>query len=346
MPPAHLSRREAARARARLGAEVRRFLSGLGYEEVETPALVPAPGMEPHLQPFESRFVPEGASPGAFASRPLWLVTSPEYAMKRLLAEGFPRVFQLARVWRNGELSATHNLEFTMLEMYRAGTDHRGAMEDLERLVEACARSLHPDGEARAERGGRILDLSPPFERLKCEEAFARHAGVELAACLGDGEALRRAAVAAGHDGGPGGERFEDVFFRVMLAAVEPRLGQGRPTFLTSWPASMAALARLDSTDARWADRFELYAGGLELANGFHELNDAAEQRRRLVAEQEERRRLGRAVLPLDEAFLAAVGRMPQAGGVAVGFDRLLMLLSGAASIEDVLLFPAHRFWE
>jgi lysyl-tRNA synthetase class 2 len=118
-----------------------------------------------------------------------------------------------------------------------------------------------------------------------------------------------------------------------------------RPTFLTAWPASMAALARLDAADPRWADRFELYAGGLELANGFHELNDAAEQRRRLVAERAERRRLGRPELPLDEAFLSAVGRMPQAGGVAVGLDRLLMLLTGAGTIEEVLLFPAHRFW-
>jgi len=346
MPPAHhLSRREAARARARLAAEVRRFLTASGYEEVETPALVPAPGMEPHLHPFETRFSPEGGRDTG-SSRPLWLVTSPEYAMKRLLAEGFPRVFQLARVWRNGEVSATHNPEFTMLELYRSGTDHRGVMEDLERLVESCARALRPDGAARSDRGGRTVSLSPPFERLTCEEAFRRHAGIDLGACLGDGEALRRAALAAGHDGGPGGEPFEDVFFRVMLAAVEPGLGQGRPTYLTAWPASMAALARLDASDPRWADRFELYAGGLELANGFHELNDAAEQRRRLVAEQEERRRLGRPALPLDEAFLGAVGRMPQAGGVAVGLDRLLMLLSGAESIEEVLLFPAHRFWE
>ena len=333
-------RREHARARARLAAEVRRFLGERRYDEVETPCLAPAPGMEPHLHPFETAFVPEGA---AGAAHPLWLLTSPEYAMKRLLAEGFDRVFQLSRVFRNGEISRTHNPEFTMLEFYRSGTDHRGIMDDLEALVRAVAPAF--PGEHRG------VALDGPFERLTCAEAFRRHAGVDLAACLrpdgtGDAEALRAAARAAGHDPGPGGaEPFEDVFFRLMLDHVEPRLGAARPTFLTQWPASMAALARLDAADPRWADRFELYAGGLELANGFHELNDAAEQRRRLVAEQEERRRLGRSVLPLDEAFLAAVGRMPQAGGVAVGFDRLLMLLVDAASIEDVLLFPASGFW-
>jgi len=345
------TRRDRTRARARLSAEVRRFLAGLGYEEVETPSLVPAPGMEPHLHPFEARFVPEGGG----AARPLWLITSPEYAMKRLLAEGFPRVFQLSRVFRNGEVSATHNPEFTMLELYRAGTDHRGVMADVEQLVETCARAFaFPAGSERAARpgpGGVSPDLSAPFQVLSCAEAFLRHAGVDLAACIGadgrgDGERLRAAAGAAGHDAGPGGEPFEDVFFRIMLTAVEPKLGVDRPTWLTDWPASMAALARLRPDDPRWAERFELYAGGLELANGFHELNDAAEQRRRLVAEQEERRRLGRPALPLDEQFLTAVGRMPEAGGVAIGFDRLLMLLTGAATIQEVLLFPASGFWE
>jgi lysyl-tRNA synthetase class 2 len=333
-------RRQLARARARLAGETRRLLGVLGYEEVETPALVPAPGMEPHLNPFEAPFRPDGGGP----PRPLWLVTSPEYAMKRLLAGGFERVFQLARVFRNGELSPTHNPEFTMLEFYRAGAGYHGIMDDLERLVESAARALCPGGSPRVERQGRAIDLGPPFERLSVQEAFARHAGVDLAACLGDGDRLRAAARRAGHDAGPDGEPFEDAFFRVMLAAVEPRLGADRPTFLLDWPASMAALSRVKAGDPRWAERFELYAGGLELANGFTELNDPVEQRSRLVAEQAERRRLGRPALPLDEPFLAALARMPDAGGVAVGFDRLLMLLTGAPSIADVLLFPATEF--
>jgi lysyl-tRNA synthetase class 2 len=195
-------------------------------------------------------------------------------------------------------------------------------------------------------RGGRALDLAAPFERLTLQEAFSRHAGVDLAACRGDAGRLHAAARAAGHQAGPGGEPFDDVFFRLMLDAVEPRLGQERPTYLTDWPASMAALARLKPGDPRWAERFELYAGGLELANGFSELTDAAEQRSRLLEEQALRRALRRPVLPLDEPFLEALGRMPAAGGVAVGFDRLLMLLTGAATIAEVLLFPAAGFVE
>ncbi len=332
--------RRNARARARLGAAVRARLEALGYEEVETPCLVPAPGMEPHIQAFEAAFVPEGGG----APRPLFLHTSPEYAMKRLLADGLPRIFQLARVFRNGEVSRTHNPEFTMLEVYRAGTDYAGVMEDLERLVEACARALSPDGAARATRGGRTIDLAAPYERLGVAEAFRRHAGIDLAACGGDAARLAEAARRAGHDPGPPGEAFDDVFFRVMLDAVEPRIGLSRPTYLVDWPAPMAALSRVKRDDPSVAERFELYAGGLELANGFTELTDPAEQRRRLVDEQALRRRLGHRPYPLDERFLEALGRMPDAGGVAVGFDRLLMLLVGAEAIEDVLLFPAGGF--
>jgi lysyl-tRNA synthetase class 2 len=332
--------RRNARARARLAASLRTTLGGMGYEEVETPVLVPAPGMEPHIEAFYAPFRPEGGG----RERPLWLQNSPEYAMKRLLADGLPQIFQLARVFRNGELSRTHNPEFTMLELYRAGTDYRGIMADTGRALEAAARALSPDGEARAARAGRALDLTAPFETLTVAEAFRRHAGVDLGACDGDGEQLAAAARAAGHDPGPPGESYDDVFFRVMLDAVEPRLGQDRPTWLIDWPARMAALSRVKADDPRWAERFELYAGGLELANGFSELTDAAEQRARLEEEQALRARLGRPVYPLDERFLEAVGRMPPAGGVAVGFDRLLMLLVGAASIDEVLLFPASGF--
>jgi lysyl-tRNA synthetase class 2 len=333
-------RKANARARARLQAEVRRTLGAMGYEEVETPCLVPAPGMEPHIQAFEAEFAPEGGG----ARTQLFLHTSPEYAMKRLLAAGLPRVFQLARVFRNGEVSPTHNPEFTMLELYRAGTDYRGIMEDLERLVEACARALSPDGVPRAVRGGEMLDLAAPFERLTVDEAFRRHAGIDLAACGSDAARLADAARRAGLDAGPPGEPFDDVFFRVMLEAVEPRIGRTRPIYLLDWPAPMAALSRLRREDPRLAERFELYAGGLELANGFSELTDAAEQRRRFLDEQEQRRRLGRRVPPLDERFLSALARMPEAGGVAVGVDRLLMLLVGAETIADVVLFPAREF--
>jgi lysyl-tRNA synthetase class 2 len=320
-------------------AALRVHLSSKGWEEVETPCLVPAPGMEPHIQAFETAFVPDAGGP----ARTLYLHSSPEYAMKRLLAGGLERIFQLARVFRNGEVSATHNPEFTMLEMYRAGTDHRGIMADLERAVEACARALHPAGEARARWRGQELDLRAPFERRSVADAF-QGAGIDLAACDGDADRLRDAARARGLEAGPGGEPFDDAFFRLFLQAIEPGLGRPRPVYLLDWPASMAALARVDPADPRGAQRVELYAAGLELANGFAELNDSTEQRRRLVAEQEQRRRAGRPVYPLDERFLEAVGRMPDAGGVALGLDRLLMLLTGAEAIDDVLLFPASEF--
>jgi elongation factor P--(R)-beta-lysine ligase len=332
------SKAESARARTRLNAAIRSHLSAEGWEEVETPCLVPAPGMEPHVRAFETVFAPEQGG----QSRTLYLHTSPEYAMKRLLADGWRRIFQIARVFRNGEVSGTHNPEFAMLEMYRAGTDYRGIMEDLEALLAACARALHPAGEARLVRGGRAVDLTPPFERLTVDQAFFSRAGIDLAACGSDAARLRAAAAARGLDAGTEGEGFDDAFFRVFLAAVEPTLGSSRPTYLLDWPASMAALARLGPGERR-AERFELYVAGLELANGFSELTDAAEQRRRLGEEQALRRRLARPAYPIDERFLEAVGRMPEAGGVALGLDRLLMLLAGARSIDEVLLFPARE---
>ena len=333
------TRIDMARARSRLQGALRVHLSAQGFDEVETPCLVPAPGMEPHIRAFEAPFVPETGGP----PRPLWLHSSPEYAMKRLLADGFERIFQLSRVFRNGEVSDTHNPEFTMLEMYRAGTDHTGIMEDLEQAVEAGARALHPAGGTRLPWRGREVDWAAPFERVRVVDAFAA-VGVDLASCGSDAGLLRAAARARGIDAGPDGEGFDDAFFRIFLQVIEPGLGLSRPVYLTDWPASMAALSRIRRDDPRWAERFELYAAGLELANGFSELNDAREQRRRLEEEQAVRRRLGRPAYPLDERFLEAVGRMPDAGGVALGLDRLLMLLTGAARIRDVLLFPAEDF--
>jgi lysyl-tRNA synthetase class 2 len=295
--------------------------------------------MEPHIDAFEARYLPEGGGEG----RALWLHTSPEYAMKRLLADGFARIFQFARVFRNGEVSSSHNPEFTMLEFYRVGTDYQGIMRDLEELVDHCARELL--GGTRLRLAGRDLDLLAPFERLTVADAFARHAGVDgdawgsQPADLASG--LRRAGFA---DAQPG-DSYDDLFFRAFLERVEPALAEaGRAVYVVDWPAPMAALSKVKASDPRFAERFELYAGGLELANGFTELTDAAEQRRRFEDERAVRARLGRPAYPLDERFLEGLSRMPEAGGVAVGLDRLLMLLLGANAIEEVLLFPAREF--
>jgi lysyl-tRNA synthetase class 2 len=319
----------AARARQVLQRAVRDHLASLGYQEVETPLLVPAPGMEPHIRAFEVPFVPET---GLGRPRTLYLHSSPEYAMKRLLADGAGPIFQICKVFRNGEVSRSHNPEFTMLELYRPGGDYRAIMDDLESTLAAAASALgqpEPFGQR-------------PYERLTVREALLRETGIDLRDAP-DAARLSRAARAVGVRTEPG-DGFDDIFFRLFLERVEPDLGGDRPVFLIDYPASMAALARLSPQDPSVAERFELYARGLELANGFSELTDAAEQRRRLEEERAFRVAHGRPGYPLDEAFLEAVGRMPPSGGVALGIDRVLMLMLGAERIEDVLLFPAHAF--
>ncbi|HKC60735.1 MAG TPA: EF-P lysine aminoacylase EpmA [Myxococcales bacterium] len=335
-----------ARSRARFLRALREGLDARGYLEVETPIAVPVAGQEPHLRPFGTSFHPElPVHPGGVdGPRRLHLHTSPEYAMKRLLARGYGRIWQMARVFRDGEVSRSHNPEFTLLEFYAAPGDAQTVMADLEQLVVEAARALRGSASAPARDGhgrgakGAPLDLAPPFERLTCREAFQRHAGFDPLPL--DVEALAQAARTVGVRPAAGSS-WDDVFTQVLLERIEPALGLSRPTYLTEYPASQAALARLVPGDPRVAQRFELYAAGLELANGFGELNDAAEQRRRLEAEQRERARLGRDVFPLDERFLSALPAAPDAGGVAVGVDRLLMLLTGAKEIADVLAFPA-----
>jgi lysyl-tRNA synthetase class 2 len=327
--------REMARTRARLQAAVRAFLTRRGFEEVETPCLVPSPGTETHIDAFRTTLrLPEGDA----APRELWLHPSPELAMKRLLSRGFPRIFQLARAFRDGEVTSTHNPEFTLLELYRAGTDYRGIMADLEELVADGARAIL--GSTRVPWRGGVVELAPPFRRVTVAEAFLAE-GIDLAACDGHVEPLRRQLVERGFRPAPG-DGYDDLFFRVFLERIEPRLAAGPPAYVVDWPAPMAALARLRADDPRWAERFELYAGGLELANGFSELTDPVEQRARFEREQARRAAASRPPHPIDEAFLAELARMPPAGGVALGVDRLLMLLTGATRIEEVLLFPVR----
>jgi lysyl-tRNA synthetase class 2 len=321
----------AARARGQLYAALRAFFGRQQYLEVETPCLVPVPGMEPHIDPFETRFTPQT---GVGQVRPLWLHTSPEYAMKRLLAdEGCPPLFQLCKTFRNGEVSPTHNPEFTMLEFYRPQADYTHIMNDLEAALGEVEAAVAP---------GRGLFSAQPFERLTVRDAVLRHTSIDLFEHP-DGQSLAQAAKQQGVYVGQS-TTFDDVFFHLFLERVERKLGFGRPCFLIEYPASMASLAQVKAGDARVAERVELYADGVELANGFSELVDATEQRARLVEEQALRRSLGRPAFPLDEPFLAAVGRMPPSGGIAVGLDRVLMLLLRAQTLSEVLLFPAHEF--
>lgn len=322
---------KAARARMQMYAALRRHFEALAYLEVETPTLIRTPGLEPHIDPFEAPFIPQT---GVGEKRSLWLHTSPEYAMKRLLADpGSPPLFQICKTYRNGEVSGTHNPEFTMLEFYRPHADYTAIMDDLEHALAEVERAVAP---------GLGLFTQLPFERLTVRDAVLRHTGIDLFVHA-DGASLRTAAQAIGVHVGDS-TSFDDVFFHVFLERVERKLGFGRPTFLIEYPASMASLSRLKPSDPRVAERVELYANGIELANGFSELTDEHEQRRRLMEEQDLRRTLGRPVFELDENFLAALSSMPPSGGIAVGLDRVLMLLLGVREITDVLLFPARDF--
>lgn len=313
--------------RARLTAATRAFFAERGFLEVETPYAVPAPGEEVHLSAFATTRI---GSDGA--EERLWLHTSPEFAMKQLLVADAGRIFQLARVWRNGEGSALHAHEFTMLEWYQPGLSLAGLMDQTEEYL----RAVLPLAVACR---GVVTDLAQ-FERLTVAEAFARHAGADVLGTAGDAPALAAAAGAQLRDG----ESWEDLFFRLLLERIEPELGRARPTFLTHWPAAQAALARRDPADPRVAERFELFVCGIELANAFVELTDAAEQRARFREDRSRRHELYGKDWPMDEDFLAALAfGMPSSAGIALGFDRLAMLASGASRIDQVLWLPPHR---
>lgn len=328
MNPAN--RKAGIEARAAIRRAVRSWFEGQGFLEVETPARVPSPGQEVHLEA-----IPAGDG--------RYLITSPEYHMKRLVAAGLPRIVQICRCWRADERGSHHEPEFTMIEWYRAGASLEEIARDCEALVEVAARAAGrwPALDVPAGRGreGKLerLAVEAPFERLTVREALARSAGI----CLRGDESVAELRVLANRAGCNMGSTatWDDIFFQIFLDRVEPRLGRDRPTFVFDWPLPLAALARCKPGDPLTVERFELYAGGLELANAFGELCDPVEQRARFVAEAERRRRQGRAVYPIDEKLLAALSDMPPTCGVAMGFDRLVMLVTGAESIHDVMAF-------
>jgi elongation factor P--(R)-beta-lysine ligase len=323
--------------RGRVLAAIRAFFAERGFVEVETPALQVSPGLEPHLRAFVTRLSEPGAAP-----RPRYLHTSPEFAMKKLLVAGMPRIFQLAHCFRDGERSATHHPEFTMLEWYRAGAGYRDLMADCEGLLRAVLAAA--DHERFTWRG-RSADAGAAWRYVSVAEAFQRCCGIDLLATAPDPAepslALLAAAAAPLGIAPHPGDDWEDLFFRLFLERIEPELGLGAPAILYDYPISMAALARAKPGDPRLAERFELYLCGLELANAFGELTDAALQRRRFLADQEKKRRRYGETYPIDEDFLRALAAgMPESAGTALGVDRLVMLASGADTIDDVLWAP------
>ena len=332
----HAARRERLVARARIAAALRRWFDAKGFVEVDPAALQASPGNETHLHGLRAGLVgPDGAG------REAWLHASPEFAMKKLLAAGETRIFALTHVFRNRERSALHAPEFAMLEWYRVGAPLARVMDDCAALV---ALAAHVAGAtAFAFRGREASPFEPP-ERVTVRDAFLRHAGIDLYESLPPGAApdtalFARQAETAGLRVAAD-DTWSDVFSRLLSERVEPRLGIGRPTILYAYPASEAALAQVDPADPRVAERFELYCCGVELANAFHELTDAAEQRARFEADMAEQRRIYGAAHPIDEDFLAAVEVMPDACGAALGFDRLVMLATGADSVEAVQWTP------
>jgi len=335
-PHVHADRRPRLMLRNAIAASLRDWFAARDFVEVEASALQVSPGNEAHLAAFATEAVgPDGAR------APLYLHTSPEFACKKLLAAGEQRIFSFGAVYRNRERGPLHHPEFTMLEWYRVGEAYESLMRDCAAILALAATRA---GTKRFSFRGRDCDPFAEPERLTVAEAFTRHAGIDLLATVAadggtDRDALYDALVRAGLRTAPD-DSWADLFSRVMVEKIEPFLGQGRATLLCEYPLAEAALARPSPRDARVAERFELYCCGVELANGFGELTDADEQRRRFVIEMDEKERIYGERYPLDEDFLAALAIMPQASGIALGFDRLVMLATGAGKIEDVIWTP------
>jgi lysyl-tRNA synthetase class 2 len=338
-PDAHADRRPFLMARGRTAAALRAWLSARDFVEVETAILQVSPGNETHLHAFATELIGPG---GEQAQR--YLRTSPEFACKKLLAAGERRIFDFARVFRNRERGPLHHPEFTMLEWYRAKEPYETLMDDCAALMAEAARATAIE---RFAFRGRSMDPFAAPERLTVAEAFARHAGIDLLATIhagqGDSDALAAAAAEAGIAFGADDD-WGDIFSRVLVERIEPQLGLGRATILYEYPLPQAALARAKPGSDKVAERFEFYACGVELANGFGELTDAAEQRARFAASMDEKQRIHGERYPLDEDFLAALSVMPPACGVALGFDRLAMLATGAQRIEQVIWTPVTDF--
>jgi len=329
---AHAARRPTLLARAKILAAMREFFAARDFVEVETPGLQVSPGMEPHIGALATQL----AEPFGTSRQRLYLHTSPEFAMKKLLAAGEKRIYQIAHCWRDGERSPLHHPEFTMLEWYRTAEGTDALMTDCAALLAAAAWAV----DTHAFRRGAVE--CNPFARLEhvsVAEAFTRHCGFDLLGTVGDRAALAGAARRLGAHVGDS-DSWEDLFHRLMLERIEPQLGVGAPTILFGYPLALATNAAASKRDPRLADRFEVYVCGVELANGCAELVDAVEQRRRFANDEALRKRLYGSDRSIDEDFLAALAAMPPASGIALGLDRLVMLATGAESIEDVLWAP------
>lgn len=290
--------------RAQIIQTIRRFFIGNGYLEIETPIRIPAPAPEAHIDAVESR--------------DWFLQTSPELCMKRLLAAGVPRIFQICKCFRHGERGRLHLPEMTMLEWYRIDSNYEDIMDECEALITAVARKISSEDILTYQ--GKEIALTPPWPRISVSDAFKKFGSLPVE------KALEK-------------DRFDDI----MVTDIEPNLGQIQPVFLYDYPASCGALARLKPEDSRYAERFELYVGGLEMCNAFSELADPVEQRKRFEREQDHRRQPGKSLYPMPDKFLRALDDFPEAAGNALGIDRLVMLFSDSKQIDEVVTFTPEE---
>jgi lysyl-tRNA synthetase class 2 len=297
-------RQKALRQRAQILQEIRKFFINRGYLEVETPNRIPAPAPESHVDPV--------------VSSPWFLHTSPELCMKRMLSAGYEKIFQICRCWREGERGSQHLPEFTLLEWYHSGCDYLGLMEECNELINTLASAIGLGEEIFYQ--GQEIDLSKPWERISVREAFQYYSQISMQ------DALER-----------------DLFDEIMVQDIEPRLGIKKPTFIYDYPAQRRAMARLKKGDPTVAERFELYMGGLELANAFSELVDSEEQRKHFLQENENRHALGKPTYPVPKKFLEELSDMPPSAGIALGVDRLAMVLLNAATIDEVVAFTPEE---
>jgi elongation factor P--(R)-beta-lysine ligase len=332
-PDRHHDRRPFLLARNHIVAAIRTWFAAHDFIEVECATLQISPGNEAHLHGFATDLIqPDGSRERRY------LHTSPEFACKKLLAAGETRIFDLARVYRNRERTLTHSPEFTMLEWYRANEPYETIIADTIALLRLAAETAAT--RAFVWRGREIDPFAEP-EWLTVAEAFSRYAGVDLLATLDDrGGADRDGLAARSHVRVAADDSWSDIFSRILVEEVEPNLGTKGPTVLCEYPSVEAALARPCAHDTRVSERFELYACGVELANGFGELTDPVEQRRRFAAEMDVKQRIYGERYPLDEELLEALAMMPPASGAALGLDRLIMLATGATRIDQVLWTP------
>jgi len=339
-PTSFMKRQPHLAIRQKVIRAIRTYFEGQDFAEVDTPALQYSPGNEVHLQAFKT----EWRDPHGGPDQTLYLHTSPEFAMKKLLVAGAKRLFQIAHTYRNAERSSRHHPEFAMMEWYRAQADTTAIKEDCVNLVRACAAA---SGKNIFHANGMSCDPFADWETLSVQDAFQRYAKIDLLATAPDPlqpDALRlRAAMAHLNLRTAPDDTWDDLFFRIMGALIEPFLGKDRPTFLCDYPLSMAALARPLPHDPRCAERFELYIAGYEIANAFGELTDPDEQLRRFQTDMDLKEKLHGERYPIDMDFIEALRHgMPQAAGIALGVDRLVMLCAGVEHIEDVLWLPVY----